>query len=61
MYTPASSHRKRPFGTMEDEIKVLTVKNGEGQELKEARFVEILKSAKERIKSAGSLSKFWRC
>ena len=43
---------------MEDEIKVLTVKNGEGQELKEARFVEILKSAKERIKSAGSLSKF---
>ena len=31
------SDRKRPFGATDDEIKVLTVKNGEGQELKEAR------------------------
>ncbi len=54
------SHRKRfsPFGTTEDDIKVITVKNGEGQELKEARFVEIMKSARERLKSARSLSKF---
>ena len=54
------SHRKRlaPFGTMEDEIKVITVKNGEGQELKEARFVEIMKSARQRLKSATSLGEF---
>jgi hypothetical protein len=54
-----ASHRKRfsPFGTTEDDIKVITVKNGEGQELKEARFVEIMKSARERLKSARSLSK----
>ena len=47
-----------PFGTMEDEIKVITVKNGEGQELKEARFVEIMKSARQRLKSATSLGEF---
>ncbi len=43
---------------MEDEIKVITVKNGEGQELKEARFVEIMKSARQRLKSATSLGEF---
>jgi hypothetical protein len=35
------SRRKRPFGTIDEEIKVLTVKNGEGQELKEARYVSL--------------------
>ena len=35
-----------------DEIKVLTVKDGEGRELGDARFVEVLRSAGTRIKSA---------
>jgi hypothetical protein len=38
--------------TSTDEIKVLTVKNGNGEELKDARFVEVLRSARQRIKSA---------
>ena len=33
----------------------MTVKNGDGHELKEAKFVEIMKTAKERIKSATSI------
>ena len=36
----------------EEDIQVLTVRDGEGKALQEARFVEILKSAKSRIKSA---------
>jgi len=36
----------------------LTVKNGEGHELKEAKFVEIMRTAKERIKSATSAGNF---
>jgi hypothetical protein len=38
--------------TSTDEIKVLTVKNTNGEELKDARFVEVLRSARQRIKSA---------
>ena len=36
----------------EEDIQVLTVRDGEGKTLQDARFVEILKSAKSRIKSA---------
>ena len=36
----------------EEDIQVLTVRDGEGKQLQEARFVEILKSAKSRIRSA---------
>ena len=36
----------------ENDITVLTVKNGQGQELKDAKFVEVLRSAKNRIRSA---------
>ena len=36
----------------EEDIQVLTVRDGEGKTLGDARFVEILKSAKSRIKSA---------
>ena len=36
----------------EEDIQVLTVRDMEGKQLQEARFVEILKSAKSRIKSA---------
>ena len=38
----------------ESDIKILTVHDGDGQELKDARFVEVLKSAKNRLKSAAS-------
>ena len=41
-----------------EDIKVLTVRNGEGEELKDARFVEVLKSAGKRIKSASSEGQF---
>jgi hypothetical protein len=37
------------------DIRVLTVKDGRGKELSEAKFVEILKEAKHRIQSATSL------
>jgi hypothetical protein len=33
-------------------VQVLSVRNGNGQDLKDARFVEILRSAGTRIKSA---------
>ena len=36
----------------EEDIQILTVRDGEGKQLQDARFVEILKSAKSRIKSA---------
>ena len=36
----------------EEDIQVLTVRDGDGKALQDARFVEILKSAKSRIKSA---------
>ena len=36
----------------EEDIQVLTVRDGEGKQLGDARFVEILKSAKSRIRSA---------
>ena len=36
----------------EEDIQVLTVRDGEGKQLQDARFVEILKSAKSRIRSA---------
>ena len=42
----------------EREIQVLTVKDGNGRELKDARFVEIFKSARQRMKSAASIGKF---
>eukprot|EP00095_Tigriopus_kingsejongensis_P012458 maker-scaffold696_size110080-snap-gene-0.13 protein:Tk12458 transcript:maker-scaffold696_size110080-snap-gene-0.13-mRNA-1 annotation:"cad86_drome ame: full" len=41
----------------EGDIQVLTVTDGEGRELKDARFVEIMKSAKDRIRSAASLGR----
>ena len=41
----------------ERDIQVLTVKDGEGNELRDARFVEIIKSARNRIKSAASIGK----
>ena len=41
----------------EREIQVLTVKDGAGKELRDARFVEIMRSAKNRIRSAASLGK----
>ena len=40
------------------DIKVLKVRDGEGQELKDARFVEVMKSAGTRIKSATSDGNF---
>ena len=40
------------FGDSDSEIRVLTVKDGEGRELREAKFVEILKEARHRIRSA---------
>ena len=38
--------------TQDPEITVLTVKNERGEDLKDAKFVEIIKSAKNRIRSA---------
>ena len=40
------------FGDSDSEIRVLTVKDGQGRELREAKFVEILKEARHRIRSA---------
>ena len=37
------------------DIHVLTDKDGDGREIKDAKFVEIMKSARNRIKSAASL------
>ena len=42
----------------ERDIQVLTVKDGEGNELRDARFVEIMKSARNRIKSAASIGEY---
>ena len=50
------SNKSRP-GTATS-IKVLKVKNGNGEELKDARFVEVMKSAGTRIKSATSDGNF---
>ena len=41
------------------DIKVLKVRNGDGQELRDARFVEVIKSAGKRIKSASSDGKLF--
>ena len=41
------------------DIKVLKVRNGDGQELRDARFVEVMKSAGKRIKSASSDGKLF--
>lgn len=57
----SSRKRFREFDNDDGEIKVLTVKNGDGHELKEARFVEIMKTAKERIKSATSIGNKVKC
>ena len=37
-----------------DDIRVLTVKNESGQELKDAKFVEVLRSASRRIRTASA-------
>ena len=44
--------RNKVSPATEEDIQVLTVRDGEGKPLQDARFVEILKSAKSRIKSA---------
>ena len=46
------STRNKVGPASEEDIQVLTVRDGEGKQLQEARFVEILKSAKSRIRSA---------
>ena len=54
-YVPSSKRDKDrvgAFGDSDSEIRVLTVKDGEGRELREAKFVEILKEARHRIRSA---------
>ena len=54
-YVPSSKRGKDrvgAFGDSDSEIRVLTVKDGEGRELREAKFVEILKEARHRIRSA---------
>ena len=38
----------------EEDIQVLTVKDEQGKPIRDARFVEILKSARTRIKSASA-------
>ena len=44
--------RNKVGPSTEEDIQVLTVRDGEGKTLQDAKFVEILKSAKSRIKSA---------
>ena len=46
------STRNKVGPASEEDIQVLTVRDMEGKQLQEARFFEILKSAKSRIKSA---------
>ncbi|XP_059097433.1 cadherin-86C-like isoform X1 [Tigriopus californicus] len=41
----------------ERDIRVLTVTDGAGRELKDAKFVEIIRSAKDRIRSAASMGR----
>ena len=40
-----------------DDIRILTVKNGTGQEIKDAKFVEVLRSAGQRIRTASARAK----
>ena len=48
------STRNKVSPAKDEDIQVLTVKDDEGKPIKDARFVEILKSAKTRIKSASA-------
>ncbi len=56
-----NSKSRALLGRSKSEIKVLTVKDGEGRELDDARFVEVLRSAGTRIKSATSDGKLLMC
>ena len=60
-FTPCSCSKtpvRRLSTPGEEEIRVLTVKDSRGRELRDAKFVEILKSARNRLRSAASLSKW---
>ena len=48
-----SKSKPRQIGSSDD-IRVLTVKNESGQELRDAKFVEVLRSAGRRIRTASA-------
>ena len=47
----------RRNSTSPSDLRILNVRNGNGEDVKDARFVEVLKSAGSRIKSASNEGK----
>ena len=47
----------RRHSTSPSDLRILNVRNGNGEDVKDARFVEVLKSAGSRIKSASKEGK----
>ena len=49
----------RRNSTSPSDLRILNVRNGNGEDVKDARFVEVLKSAGSRIKSASKEGKIY--